>query len=202
MISALTSHAFPSEGMVHVGNLSMCRNLIHTHHKHLFLTLKKKMFKNNHFCDFHNLLPLAPQENFSACLRALFTQNTGCNIHIGAKLYSLGRANVFSSVATNFGLKTIIIRLCPYRHISFVVIHLHSFLSDRLYWTPFLSKYEPRHDKTNTMIVHPAKTQISLGIHPVSLESSLCAQWVAKDPRFLHADNEDSDLIGRMPRLI
>ena len=33
-------------------------------------------------------------------------------------------------------------------------------------------------------------------------ESSLCAQWVAKDPSFLHADSEDSDQIGRMPRLI
>ena len=31
------------------------------------------------------------------------TRVTGCNIHIGAKLYSLGRA----SVATNFGIKTI-----------------------------------------------------------------------------------------------
>ena len=33
-------------------------------------------------------------------------------------------------------------------------------------------------------------------------ESSLCAQWVAKDPSFLHADSEDSDQTGRMPRLI
>ena len=39
--------------------------------------------------------------------------------------------------------------------------------------------------------VHPVKTQISLGIHPVWSESSLCTQWVAKDPRFLHADSED-----------
>ena len=31
-------------------------------------------------------------------------------------------------------------------------------------------------------------------------ESSLCAQWVAKDPKFLHADSEDSDQTGRMPR--
>ena len=36
----------------------------------------------------------------------------------------------------------------------------------------------------------------------------LCAQrrlrsaWVAKDPRFLHADSEYSDQTGRMPRLI
>ena len=33
-------------------------------------------------------------------------------------------------------------------------------------------------------------------------ESSLCAQWVAKGPSFLHADSEDSDQTGRMPRLI
>ena len=28
------------------------------------------------------------------------------------------------------------------------------------------------------------------------------AQWVAEDPRFLHADSQDSDQTGRMPRLI
>ena len=33
-------------------------------------------------------------------------------------------------------------------------------------------------------------------------ESLLCTQWVAKGPRFLHADSEDSDQTGRMPRLI
>ena len=53
--------------------------------------------------------------------------------------------------------------------------------------------YEPPCDKTNKMSVRPAKTQISLGIHPVWSESSLCAQWVAKDPSFLHADSEYSD---------
>ena len=49
--------------------------------------------------------------------------------------------------------------------------------------------------------MRPAKTQISLGIRPVWSESSLCAQWVAKDPSFLHADSEDSDQTGWMPRL-
>ena len=44
----------------------------------------------------------------------------------------------------------------------------------------------------------PAKTQISLGIHPVWSESLL---WVAKDLSFLHADSEDSDQTGQMPRL-
>ena len=57
-------------------------------------------------------------------------------------------------------------------------------------------------DKTNKMTVRPAKTQISLGIRPVWSESSLCAQWVAKDPSFLHADSEDPVQTGRMPRLI
>ena len=52
------------------------------------------------------------------------------------------------------------------------------------------------------MIVRPAKTQISLGIRPVWSESSLCTQWVAKGPSYLHADSENSDQTGQMPRLI
>ena len=65
--------------------------------------------------------------------------------------------------------------------------------------------------KPTKWLVHPAKTQISLGIRPVWSESSLCAQWVAKDlsvrhvtkdPSVCHADSEDSDQTGRMPRLI
>ena len=56
------------------------------------------------------------------------------------------------------------------------------------------------------MNVRPAKTQIRLGIHPVWSvrlgirpvwsESSLCAQWVAKGPSFLHSNSEDSDQTG------
>ena len=61
--------------------------------------------------------------------------------------------------------------------------------------------YEPRHDKTNEVSVRPAKTQISLAIRPV-WSVLLCAQWVAKDPSFLHTDSEDSDQTGWMPRLI
>ena len=69
-------------------------------------------------------------------------------------------------------------------------------------WKSRIKISEPRHDKTNKVTVRPAKTQISLGIRPVWSESSLCAQWVAMDPRFLHADSEDGDQTGRMPRLI
>ena len=65
-----------------------------------------------------------------------------------------------------------------------------------------ISLDEPPHDKTNKISVRPAKTQISLGIRPVWSESSLCAQWVAKDPSFLHADSKDSDQTGRILRLI
>ena len=35
-----------------------------------------------------------------------------------------------------------------------------------------------------------------------SEDSSLCTSWVAKDPRFLHVDSEDSDQTVWMPRLI
>ena len=59
--------------------------------------------------------------------------------------------------------------------------------------------FQPPHDKTNKMTVCTAETLISLGIRP---ESSLCAQWVAKDLSFLQADSEDSDQTGRVPRLI
>ena len=58
---------------------------------------------------------------------------------------------------------------------------------------------EPPRDKTNKVSVRPAKTQISLGIRPVWSESSLGAQWVAKDPSFLHEDSKDSDQTGSKP---
>ena len=71
-------------------------------------------------------------------------------------------------------------------------------------WPEIAIDHNMSHDKTknNKMSVRPAKTQISLGIRQVWPESSLCAQWVAKDSSFLHADSEDSDQTGRMPRLI
>ena len=50
-------------------------------------------------------------------------------------------------------------------------------------------QFEPRHAKTNKLNVRPAK-------------SSLWAQWVGKDPSFLHVDSEDSYQTRRMPRLI
>ena len=54
-----------------------------------------------------------------------------------------------------------------------------------LFFMPVGLSFEPRHDKTNKVTVRPANTQ-----------------WVAKSPRFLHADSEDSDQTWRMPKLI
>ena len=57
---------------------------------------------------------------------------------------------------------------------------------------PGQKQYEPWHDKTNKTSVRPTKTQISPAwAFTQSDQSLLCAQWVAKDTMFLHADTED-----------
>ena len=53
---------------------------------------------------------------------------------------------------------------------------------------PTVSKLiELSHDKTNKMACAPREDSDQ----PVLLESLLCAQWVFKDPRFLHVVSED-----------
>ena len=89
-------------------------------------------------------------------------------------------------------------------------LHLYCFFrSDWATWTlapakrgtnTILYYLSQRMTKPTKWHVRPVKTQISLGIHPFWSESSLCTQWVAKDPIFLHADSEDSDQTGQMPR--
>ena len=46
------------------------------------------------------------------------------------------------------------------------------------------------------------KNQFSLCIHAVTSESFLCAFWIAKDLKLIHADNNDSEQTGQMLRLI
>ena len=53
---------------------------------------------------------------------------------------------------------------------------------------------KPQHDKTNNMACAPSEDSDQLCIRPASSESSMCAQWVAREPRFLRVDSEDSDL--------
>ena len=65
--------------------------------------------------------------------------------------------------------------------------------------TPYLSRLVIKPTKWH---VSPLKTQISLGIHPAWSESSLSA-WRKIGSLATHwAHSEDSDQIGRMPRLI
>ena len=72
----------------------------------------------------------------------------------------------------------------------------------RLLLRASLLLFEQPHDKTNNVVVRPAKTQISLGIRPVWSESSLSA-WRKLGSLATHwAHSEDSNQTGRMPRLI
>ena len=64
----------------------------------------------------------------------------------------------------------------------------------------FFNKNEPPHDKTNKITCAPREDSDHLGIRPVWSVSSLCAQWVAKDPKLSSADSKDFDRTGRMPK--
>ena len=55
---------------------------------------------------------------------------------------------------------------------------------------------EPPHDKTNKMACVPSEDSDQSGNPPCLIR--VFAQWVAKDPSFLHVDSEDSDQTGRM----
>ena len=48
----------------------------------------------------------------------------------------------------------------------------------------------------------PSEDSDQPGHPPNLIRVFACAQWVAKDPSFLHADSEDSDQGRGMPRLI
>ena len=63
-------------------------------------------------------------------------------------------------------------------------------------WWRWMSHFMTKPTKWH---VRPAKTQINLGIRPVWSESSLCAQWVAQGPRFLHATGKTLIRLGGCP---
>ena len=58
--------------------------------------------------------------------------------------------------------------------------------------------FEPPRDKTNKITCAPSEDSDQPGHPPSLIRVFACAQWVAKDPSFLHADSEDSDQTGRM----
>ena len=84
---------------------------------------------------------------------------------------------------------------------------LKPFLATKAYgWTVSFRPWNTRTTKisrsTTKWHVHPVKTQVSLGIHPVWLESLLSA-WRNLGSLTTHwVNSEDADLTGWMPRLI
>ena len=58
------------------------------------------------------------------------------------------------------------------------------------------------HDKTNKMTCVPCEDSDQPRHSPGLIRVFAVRSMVAKDTRFLHTDNEDSDQSGRMPRLI
>ena len=75
------------------------------------------------------------------------------------------------------------------------------------YWSTFIEMlsralYLSRDMTKPTMWLCAQRRLRSAWASAQSDQSSLCAQWVVKDPSFLHANSKDSDWTGRMPRLI
>ena len=67
---------------------------------------------------------------------------------------------------------------------------------------PNVGKYLSRHMTKPTNWLCAQRRLRAAWESAQSDQSSLCTQWVGKDPSFLHADSEDSDQTGQMSRLI
>ena len=98
-----------------------------------------------------------------------------------------------------------------YRFITprdFKVSIFNSCFSQRktLKWVTFLSLYDNDMScdmtKPTKWLCAQRRPRSAWAYRTVWSESLLCTQWVAKDPSFIHADSEDSDQTGQMPRLI
>ena len=111
MIPALTSHALTSHALLireHVRQVIQVQKFNPYSPQIPDFNIENKCSKIVIFVIFI-ICPLWRPSGISQLVSGLYyvTQDTGGNIHIGAKHYSLGRAKVFSNVPTNFGLKTI-----------------------------------------------------------------------------------------------
>ena len=60
----------------------------------------------------------------------------------------------------------------------------------------FATTCEPLNDKTNKIVYVPSEDSDQPGRLPSLIRVFACALWVAKDPRFIHADIENSDQTG------
>ena len=85
-----------------------------------------------------------------------------------------------------------------------VIPDVYTCILPQIYHTKYVHLNDTSHNigKRTFGHVRPAKIQISLRIRTVWSESWLAACWIAKDTKFPHAYNEDSDQSARMRRLI
>ena len=83
-------------------------NFIQTYDKRIVFQIEKSKKKMS-FLDIFTISPLQRPREISQNVSGLYyvRRGAGYKIHISAKLYYLGRAKVFSSVATDFGSWTI-----------------------------------------------------------------------------------------------
>ena len=87
----------------------------------------------------------------------------------------------------------------PYFDVKVLHVYLNTCYNS-IKWSLTMIWVRARKKQQNYM--HPVKTQISLSIHTNWSESWLCTLMIAKHPRLLHADSQDSDKTGHMTRLI
>ena len=67
-------------------------------------------------------------------------------------------------------------------HVPSLLIHTYLMLSSFHPTRPYIGN--------SNKVIWAAAGKTKWSVHPVWSESSLCAQWVAKDPGFFHADSE------------
>ena len=84
-------------------------NFIQNYDKRIVFQIEKKKIEKKSFLDIFTISPLQRPREISQNISGLYYvgRAAGYKIHICAKLYYLGRAKVFSSVATDFGSWTI-----------------------------------------------------------------------------------------------
>ena len=122
-------------------------------------------------------------------------------ITTGITMFSTFLSATFSESASNQYIKTVNATLDKALHLSMCVscfIHYGQITVKKK--KKKMGQLKSNHDTTK-----PTKwvcAQRRLRSAWASTQSDQCAQWVAKDPRFLHADSEDSDQTGQMPTLI
>ena len=103
----------------------------------------------------------------------------------------------------SFSVLKWLLKIVP-NNICWLVIQMTYFkqMPVRLWWGMSMEADDLSCDMTNQQNKCAPSDDRSAWASTQSDQSSLCTQWVAKDPSFLHADSKDSDQTGQMPRLI